>query len=228
MGRVAKMEKSKISFLNKDEEFLIQNILFLRQLIKEKKASPEDYHQLGILYYILKNYQKSLKILDELIRNYKDYVDINRVYKLKILCLIHLKRFKEAIHIIRQRLYYNQQDTSLLHILAYCYEKLHNYKEALLIHKKVLDIDPENQTSLNAYGYLLVLHGPQKMLPVAKEYIQKALKKDPNNICYLDSYAVYLNKIGKKDLAKEILLKALAKDPNNSELIFHLKEIEKK
>lgn len=228
MERVTKMEKNKISFLNQDEEFLIQNVLFLRQLIKEKKASPEDYHQLGILYYLLKNYNKSLEALDELLQNYKDYVDINRVYKLKILCLIHLKKFNEAINLIRFRLYYNQQDTSLLHILAFCYEKLRNYKEALLVHKKVLDLNPENKTSLNAYGYLLVVYGTPKMLPVAKEYIQKALKKDPTNICYLDSYAVYLNKIGKKDLAKEILLKALAKDPNNPDLIFHLKEIEAK
>ncbi|MFN3603620.1 MAG: tetratricopeptide repeat protein [Leptonema sp. (in: bacteria)] len=219
------MEKDKISFLNKNEQFILENVLFLRQLIKQKKASPEDYHQLGISYFLIKNYEKSIDVLDELLNKYPQYIDINKIYKLKILCLLHLKKFKEAINLIQKRLYYNQQDISFLHMLAYAYEKLNQYSEALKIHKKVLNLDPENPTSLNAYGYLLTLYGNPNTLPIAKQCFEKVLKKNPENPYYLDSYAMYLNKVGQKDQAREILLKALQKDPENTEILFHLKEI---
>lgn len=219
------MEKDKITFLDQNEQFLLENILFLRQLIKKNKASPNDYHQLAISYYLLKNYEKSLEITEQIIQKFPDYIDINRVFKLKILCLVQLQKYNEAIEIIKKRLYYNQNDTSLLQVLAYSYEKLNKFKDSILIHKRILEIDPENASSLNSYGYLLTIYGNPSTLSLAGKCIEKALKKKPENPPYLDSYAMYLYKIGKKEKAKEFLLKALQKDPSNPEILLHLKEV---
>jgi tetratricopeptide (TPR) repeat protein len=221
----SKIDRIKKNIFNKSEEQIIERILTLKQIIKENRSSPIDYHELAINYFLLKNYDKCINSINELIKNYPDYIDINRAIKLKIVCLIFLNDYDLAIKEITKRLEINPQDTLLLSCLAYSLEKKKYYKKAIEIHRKILDIEPEKTSSLNAYGYLLTLYGPKEFLPHAETYIKKALEKDPNNPCYLDSYAVYLNKIGKKELAKKYILKALSIDPQNIEILTHLKEI---
>ncbi|GIW23617.1 MAG: hypothetical protein KatS3mg068_2624 [Candidatus Sericytochromatia bacterium] len=222
------MNKLKKSIFNTTEEHIIERILILKQLIEENRASPIDYHDLAIHYFFLKNYDKCIKTIEILLKKYPDYIDLNRTIKLKIIALIYQKKYEQASQEILQRLKIDPQDIILLSCLAYCYEKQNQFQKAINIHRKILNIEPDRAASLNNYAYLITLYGNPEQLKDAKIYIKRALKKQPNNPAYLDTYAVYLNKIGQKELAKQVIIKALKLDPENIDIIMHLKEILKK
>ncbi|MCS7205573.1 MAG: tetratricopeptide repeat protein [Leptospiraceae bacterium] len=216
---------TKKSLFTSDEEEIINRILFLKQNIKEL-PSPTDYHELGILYFKIKNYDKCIEILDELQKKFPDYIDISRAKKLRILALIYKEQYQTAIKEIQERLQIEPQDVVLLSCLAYCYEKLNDCKKALSIHKKILQIEPEREASLNAYGYLLAVCGKnEEDYKLAEKFVQRALKKKPKNPYYLDSYAVVMLKLGKIQEAKEYIYQAYQLEPNNSEIQKHLQEI---
>jgi tetratricopeptide (TPR) repeat protein len=217
-------EKVKNLF-NKSDEQIIERILTLKQILQENRASPVDYHDLAIHYFFLKNYDKTIHTINELLKRFPDYIDLNRALKLKIIAQIYLKQYDAAIKEILNRLKINPQDVILLSCLAHCFEKKNQFQKALQIHRKILDIEPNRASSLNSYAYLLTLYGPKEFLNTAEVYIKRALKINPNNPAYLDTYGVFLNKIGKKDLAKQYLLKALQLDPKNVVIIMHLKDI---
>ncbi len=210
----------------KNEEKIIERILTLKQIINEKRATPVDYHDLAIHYYLMKNYEKCIQTIENLLKIYPDYIDRDRAIKLKIVCLIYLQKYDNAIKEIQGRLKINPQDTFLLSCLAFSYEKKNDIKKAIEIHRKILNIDPDKTSSLNSYGYLILTTTQNKNeILLAGKYIKRAIDKKPDNPYYLDSYAMFLNKIGNKQLAKEYITKALKLEPDNIDIIMHLKEI---
>ncbi len=211
--------------LHKNEKEILERILTLKQIIRDKRSSPLDYHELAIYYYLLKNFDKSLNTINELISKFPDYIDIDRVTKLRIMNLIELKEYKKAIVEIENRLKFNSQDLVLLSFLAYSYEKSGDYKKSLDIHRRILNIEPNRACSLNAYGYLLALFGNSEEQKIAINYIQKALQLKPDHPYYLDSLAIYYYKMGKLEDAKKTILRALQKDPENVEIIMHFRQI---
>ncbi len=207
------------------EQMILDRVLTLRQWIRDGKGGPLEQHELGVCYYSLENYETAREILEELLKQYPDYLEIAKVNTLYILCLIQLKEYSKAEEVIHRRLSVEPSDTTLLALLAGIKEKKGNFKEAVENHRKVLRIDPDNLTSLNNLGYLLTVHGTPEEFPEALECLKKAVSKKPDYPVYLDSLGVHLGKRGRLDQAERALEKALRKNPENMEIIGHLKEI---
>ncbi len=109
-----------------------------------------------------------------------------------------------------------------------CYQ-LGLVEESLKHVKELHEIDPDNASGCNFYGYLLAVYNRE--LPLAEKLLRKALKKDPLNAAFLDSMAWIKYRQGRhaealKLMAKVIELGALEQDVDG-EISEHLAKIHK-
>jgi len=87
------------------------------------------------------------------------------------------------------------------------YERMKKYDEAEAEFRKVLEIDPDNSSALNYYGYMLADRNVR--LDEAHTMIKKALDLEPNNGAFLDSMGwVYFRQNNLQE-AEENLRRAL-------------------
>jgi tetratricopeptide (TPR) repeat protein len=89
-------------------------------------------------------------------------------------------------------------------------EKRKRIDEAAVAFKHVLRIHPGDAQAANYLGYMWAEAGIR--LDSAKTLIEAALKKDPNNGAYLDSYAWVFYKIGDYEKALNYMKKALEQE----------------
>ncbi len=207
------------------ERQILERVLSLKQLIREERSGPVDLHELGICYFYLENYERSLETLESLIDQYANYVDIGRVQALRIYGMIQLERWEEARFVLMDRLKIETTDETLMGMLAYVYEREGRLKDAMGQHRRVLQVNPDNINSLNSLGYLITLYGKPEEMDEAYRCLKRAMEANPDNPAYLDSFGVFLNRKGNKDSARKALSKALKKDPDNSVILEHLKEV---
>ncbi len=207
------------------EKLILERILTLKQILKEGDGGPLELHELGICYFNLGNYTQAANFLEELLESFPDYVELASVHALRIFCLIQEENFQEAERDLEERLKVQEQDTRLLAMLAHIYERRAEYEEAILIHRRILELDPDNLNSLNNLGYLLTLHGKPGEETEALRCLKRVIELKPDYPAYLDSFGVFLSKKGQKEGARKALLKALRKAPDNSVILDHLKEL---
>lgn len=75
------------------------------------------------------------------------------------------------------------------------------WKQLRALYEEMLEFDPNNATVLNNYAYGIAIHGGN--LQLAEEMAAQALKQDPTNRNYIDTYATILEKRGKRQLAEQ-------------------------
>jgi len=108
-------------------------------------------------------------------------------------------------------------------LLGSIYEREKKFDLAEEQFKKVLAADPLNASAANYLGYMLADRGVR--LEESVQYIQKALKLDPNNGAYLDSLGWAYYKMDRPDLAQPDLEKAarlMSDDPTILEHLGHV------
>lgn len=89
--------------------------------------------------------------------------------------------------------------------------------------EKAIDLNPTNDSALNALGYMLADQG--KELPRAKELIEQALALNPGAPHILDSMGWVLFKMGEKEEALEYLERAAALIGEDAEVYDHLGDV---
>jgi tetratricopeptide (TPR) repeat protein len=87
------------------------------------------------------------------------------------------------------------------------FERLGSYKKAAEAFRTVLRLNPEDDAAANYLGYMWAEQGIN--LDSAKVLLEFALKKEPQNGAYLDSYAWIFYKMGDFDNAAFYIKKAL-------------------
>lgn len=207
------------------EKLILERILSLKQILKEGEGGPLEVHELGNCYYLLRNYRQAVQYFDELLDRYSDYIQLGTVHAMRIFCLIMEEDYDRAHDLLRERLSVESQNTRLLAMQAYVYEKTGRKQDAVDTHRRILDLDPDNINSLNSLGYLLTLYGEGDELRLAYECLKKAIARDPDNPAYLDSFGVFLTRRGKDESARRAFVKALQRAPHNTVILDHLKEL---
>ncbi len=107
-----------------------------------------------------------------------------------------------------------EEKTNILFMRGAMYEREKKYELAEQTFRKVLESDPSNASALNYLGYMLADRNTR--LPEAQDYIQRAVKLDPNNYAFLDSLGWVYYRMNKLDEAEKQLTRSLqmsAKDP---------------
>lgn len=108
--------------------------------------------------------------------------------------------------------------------LAEAYYRIKSYEKAWACFEKVLEIDPNNITTLNNYAYYLCLENIE--LDKAEEMSKRTYEAEGDNLTFADTYAWILHIKGEHLKAKEVLDKFLDSKESWSETVSgHYKEI---
>jgi tetratricopeptide (TPR) repeat protein len=100
------------------------------------------------------------------------------------------------------------------------------YDQAEAFYRKALEIDPNNATVLNDFGYMQAERGVH--LSDALAMIQKAVTLDPQNGAFLDSLGWVQYKLGQYGPAEENLHKAIDRTASDPSIHDHLGEVYEK
>ncbi|HEY6307569.1 MAG TPA: tetratricopeptide repeat protein [Candidatus Angelobacter sp.] len=137
-----------------------------------------------------------------------------------------LKRWKEAEESLNEaeKLATRPEEKSYVeYFRGILYDREKKYEQAEQAFRQVLQQDPNNSSTLNNLGYMLVEHNMH--LEEALTMIKRAVEFEPQNGAYLDSLGWAYFKLGKYEEAEENLRKASDKTPNDATVQDHLGEL---
>lgn len=113
------------------------------------------------------------------------------LYGLKAVACLQLDKYKEALDVISEGEQYvlNNQPLKIQFDLyrAEANYKLNNVQDAFKAFDEVISLDPQNWMAMNNYAYYLSLRNEN--LDKAEQLSGKAVRANPDNPTYLDTYA---------------------------------------
>ena len=207
-----------------------QALTFFLSLPENCGSDPiETSYYIGLCYAKLKRYDDAMIYLEQVVTSTdpstdeeKDRLMQCRYLLAVIYCLSGRK--KMADFELKKLLDDGYREDMVYASLAFVawengdLELCHEYYE------RSLDIQEDNPTALNGYGYVLACEG--KELTRALGYCKKALEMAPDSPAFLDSLGwVYYN-MGLFGEAKKYLLQASKKDPENPIIKEHINKLE--
>jgi tetratricopeptide (TPR) repeat protein len=144
---------------------------------------------------------------------------------LKLLGHVYMvrKEYTNAIESFQNALVIDSTDLYSYFELGSAFERTKKYSEAAEAFGRVLAAKPDESATCNYLGYMWAERGEN--LDSAKILILKALKDDPENGAFLDSYAWVLFQMGSIDSAFVYIEKAVKKVGDDPVVYFHLGEI---
>ncbi len=132
------------------------------------------------------------------------------------------KQYQRAFNVLTDALNDSPDQKDFLYTRALIAERLDKTAIVEADLKKILAVDPDNVESLNALGYTL-LNQPNRYAD-AEQYLQRALKIEPNSAVVIDSYGWLQFKLGHAEKALGYLQQAYEKQQEN-EIAAHLIEV---
>ncbi|MCL2719739.1 MAG: tetratricopeptide repeat protein [Treponema sp.] len=178
-------------------------------------------YYLGLCYTKLEYYEEALTYLEQVVTSGHD---ILRVFQCRMtLAYIYVitKRVRMAEYELK-RLQSNGFESPLLYnTLAYAAWLQKQYKNAIELYEKTLEIDSDNATALNSMGYILADTGLDVMR--ALRLCRRAVDTKPQSPAYLDSLGWAYYKSGETLEARTWLRRALDLAPNEETIKKHFK-----
>ncbi len=147
--------------------------------------------------------------------------DAIRFIKLEAELLFDAKLYARAMDTYNRAIKLDPDNTDILYLRALLYEKMGNLTKLEQELRRILVIDPENVTAINALGYSLSENSQR--YDEAYKLIQKAFSLKPNDYYILDSMGWILYKMGRYVEAIAYLRKAYTKKAD-AEIAAHLGE----
>ncbi len=136
------------------------------------------------------------------------------------------RKWKEASSAIDQaeKLGTSKQDMGLIYFLRGALEERQKHTElAEQQFRQSLAVNPDNALTLNYLGYMLAERGMK--LNEALQFVERAVKLDPENGAYLDSLGWVRYKLGQYAVAEQVLQKAIELIPTDPTVHDHLGEV---
>lgn len=140
-------------------------------------------------------------------------------WQLLVMVLVRQNRWNEAEKLV-VKIQDKKVKAEVLLALADIAYLQRNWEKAKQVYRQVIEIDPENATALNNYGYLLAELGER--LDEAEKMIRKALKLRPNEPAFWDSLGWVYFQRGEYKEALRWVEKAVKAQPYDAELRYHL------
>ncbi len=189
-------------------------------------TNKELWTDLASTYAVLKDYDKMQRTLNDALEVFENdpqlYEFLGYSYGVQ-------KKIKESINAYKQALEYtpDQQVTKKSELSGYIgdnYYQLDSIDLAFEAYDKALEYNPQNVLVLNNYGYHLSILG--KDLYKAERMSGQAVKLEPKNATYLDTYAWIYFKQGNYILAHFYIRQAMQNENEPSfELLDHYGDI---
>ncbi|MBP3224407.1 MAG: hypothetical protein J6M14_03760 [Campylobacter sp.] len=168
----------------------------LDEALYESKKNTKFLDDMIGIYYYMKEFDKIIEILQKY--DYKKDL-IMDAYAQK-------KDFATAMRLAREEFFKTENYDYLANEAIYLYESFGDKKTAAQINEVVAKFENiasklKDPVHLNYYGYILIDHD----LDIKKgiDYVERALKDEPNSVYYIDSLAWGFYKLGECEKAKE-------------------------
>jgi tetratricopeptide (TPR) repeat protein len=201
--------------------------LALRELLQVNTGKFSDEENIELAYYLGLCYTKLSRFDDALL--YLEQVvtgaqDILRVYQCRMtLAYIYVvtKRSKMAEFELKRLQNNGFESVQLYTTLAYAAWSQRNFKNAIELYEKALELDENNTTAMNGLGYSLVDTDTDTIRGL--RLCRKAVDKKPQNPAYLDSLGWAYFKNGELLEGRTWLRRALDITPQEKEIRNHLR-----
>lgn len=129
----------------------------------------------------------------------------------------------DAAIALERALQLNDKQVDALTALGLVYDELKRHEDSDSMYERAIKIDPKNHLLLNNYGYSLAERGIQleRALMMSKE----AVKQQPLNQSYLDTFGWIFYQMGKYDEAERYVKKAIELGSKSTVIHEHLGDI---
>jgi tetratricopeptide (TPR) repeat protein len=194
---------------------------YFRKSLNIADTVTEAWINLAIVVDQQKRYQDAIDVMGQALMTIPE--DSNAILLYTAILHGRNEHFDLAREGYLRLLHSNPDDIGLRFSLASADERLGNFEDAEKGFKWVLSKDSQNAMALNYLGYMYADKGVK--LKESKELIEKALKIDPENGAYLDSYAWVLYKLGQYDEALVQMKKAVKTESEDPVVYDHQGDI---
>ncbi|MDR2101673.1 MAG: tetratricopeptide repeat protein [Treponema sp.] len=203
--------------------------LALQELLRVDAGSfnnsenTELAYYLGLCYTKLEQYDEALLYLEQVVTAGGDPL---RVYQCRMaLAYIYVKtrRAKMAEFELNRLVSGGFESAQLYTTLAYAAWTQNQFKRAIELYEKALELDENNTTAMNGLGYILVDTGMD--VPRGFRYCRRAVDRKPQSAAYLDSLGWAYFKSGERSEARTWLRRALDLAPQDREVRNHMRTV---
>lgn len=219
------------SFLIAESAYWLKNYPESEKYYKQVNGGKHYLDAQDMLSLILfedKRYDETIEILHQLENAEEKYAI--KAYRLESQIYTEQDDIEQAVSVLSGALQILPKNPVLLYDRAMLHEKQNKIELLKKDLKQIIADDPKNYEAYNALGYSLADHDQQ--LEQAYEYIQTAIKLDPQNPAIIDSLGWIQYKLGQYKEAAISFQKALDLDINDPELYIHfyktLQKLDKK
>ncbi|MDR2592003.1 MAG: tetratricopeptide repeat protein [Chitinispirillales bacterium] len=167
----------------------------------------EAWKELCYMYILAKDKEKASRAVEEYTAAYPNSA---QGWRFRGYVLNMREKYDEAIAALKKATEIDPSDYYSWFEIGTILEKRKRIDEAATAFKQVLRIHPGDAQAANYLGYIWAEAG--MMLDSAKILIEVALKKEPNNGAYLDSYAWVFYQMGDYEKALHYMNKALEQE----------------
>lgn len=195
---------------------------YFDRLIAADSTVPDGWTNLAYVYQQKKDLDKAEDILELAARHVTTDRDNIQFYLAQILSQKEMS--DSAIAVLKNAIADGGDTIRALFQVGAEYEKLKDIPKSVESFELLLSISPDHHPTLNYLGYMLAERGER--LPEALDMIERALKAEPENGAYLDSYAWVLYKMQRYQEALIQIQKAVTKTNNDPVVIEHLGDIQ--
>jgi len=180
-------------------------------------------YYLGLCYTKLKQYEKALVYLEQVVTGANDVLRIFQCRMTLAYIYVITKRVKMAEYELKKLQSSGMESPLLYNTLAYAAYIQKQNLNAIDLYEKTLEIDSNNATAMNSMGFILADTGLDVMR--ALRLCRKAVDTRPHNAAYLDSLGWAYYRSGELVEARTWLRRALDAAPQEPEIQRHFKTV---
>jgi len=137
------------------------------------------------------------------------------------------ENFDEAAEAISKAVLYRPDAKTLYILQGIIYDRMGDFDKASNAYQTGIDVQSRDNsalpTLLNNYSYLLSENN--RDLHKALEMVQQAIREEPENSSFLDTFGWVHFKLGNLEQALTNIRKSVGKDPGNAEVLDHLGDV---
>lgn len=200
---------------------LEQAVVNLRLIPKTSPLWNNAQMRLGVIFSKLNDHASGIQCLEAAIAENPEVADFY-LY----LAFLHedIQEYAKALEVLDRGLAVSARNVQLLFRKGVVLDKLDRKDEAIQVMRSLLDVEPDHAGALNYIGYTYADKGIR--LQEAKNLIERALEKEPEDGYILDSLAWVYYRLGQYREALKTIQKALAHVPDDPIILEHLGDIQ--
>ncbi|MDR2370526.1 MAG: tetratricopeptide repeat protein [Treponema sp.] len=217
------LEEGKRLFRMKRWDLALRELLQVGVEKFSEEENTELAYYLGLCYTKLARYDDALLYLEQVVTGGRDVLRVYQCRMMLAYIYVITKRSKLAEFELQRLRNSGFESVQLYTTLAYAAWSQKNFKGAVELYEKALDLDETNTTAMNGLGYILADAG---MDPIrGLRLCRRAVDGKPQNPAYLDSLGWAYFKNGEILEARTWIRRAFEIAPQEKTIREHMKTV---